>query len=104
MKTLLKFGIGLSLLLVPSRYVGAEQFSQAELPHIIVVVCDMVGLDLETRLLAKKHTIRIFRRAGINVNWIDANELASTAPLSSSRAKCVMPSMESSFCAKTESH
>jgi hypothetical protein len=74
---------------------GAEQFSQEELPHIIVVVCDMVGLDFETRLLAKKHTIRIFRRAGINVNWIDANELTSTAPLSSSRAKCMMPSMES---------
>jgi len=94
MNKLLEFGIGLGLLLATPRYVSAEQFSQDELPHITVVVCDMAGLDPETRINAKKHTIRIFGSAGINVNWIDANQLNS-AVAGPSAAKCVMPSMES---------
>ena len=62
----------LLVLLFLARQCLAEQLPQEDKrPHLTLAVCDQVGLNSEVLALARQHTKEIFRRAEVNVTWID---------------------------------
>ena len=60
----------------PSLY--SEQSKAAGRPRMTLIECDMAGIPSKIRSGAKRETIRIFERAGVDVVWVDAGPACKT--------------------------
>ena len=73
MNTALRLGLVASLLLHP-HFAESKKCLQNLPVHLKLVVCDQSGLNAESLLTAKTHTLHIFERAGVDVTWIELTD------------------------------
>src|SRR5881396_2377787 len=76
----LRLGIGmiLGLSLMYPRCLQGERRS-----HMVLLICDQVGIDAENRLAAKTQTIRILNDAGIDIAWTNADRASELCEIRS---------------------
>lgn len=61
----------LGLVLIETPFLEGKEAPQDGRPHMILLVCDQVGIGAENRLAARTQTVRIFGAVDVEVVWIE---------------------------------
>ena len=76
-----RLGMMIVTLFAGTPYRHAENSRQAGRPSMTLVLCDMAGVAAAIQPVAKKETIRILDRAGIDIVWVHAEGGCKAPPV-----------------------